>query len=61
MKKLVINFEDDLELSNIESVLDSYRILGKVINNSIEIITTPKNVESIKETLFPNYNNHIGI
>ena len=61
MKKLVINFEDDLELSVIESVLDSYRILGKIVNNSIEIITKPSIIESIKETLFPNYNNHIGI
>ena len=61
MKKLVINFEDDLELSNIESVLDSYKILGKIVNNSIEIITKPSIIESIKETLFPNYNNHIGI
>jgi len=61
MKKLVINFEDDLELSQIESVLDLHKVLGKVINNSIEIIANTNKIESIKQLLFPNYNNHIGI
>ena len=61
MKKLTINFENDLELSQIETVLDLHKVLGKVIGNSIEIITNPNKIESIKELLFPNYNNHIGI
>ena len=61
MKKLTINFDNDVELSQIESVLDLHKVLGKVIGNSIEIITNTNKIESIKELLFPNYNNHIGI